>query len=415
MVGAFATYKPSFNFIGVADNEAENAMQAQVARAAYGVTGAGVTVGVLSDSVNQFNGGIAASVATGDIPSASRVTVLQDGAAGESDEGRAMIENIFDIAPGVNTAFATADGGQLALASNIQALATQAHAQVITDDIAYPDEPWFQFGPIEQAVTSVVASGVTYTSAAGNSGDAGYMGPFRGVTDNPNGSGSGLFMNFNTGAGAAQTLVTMTVAQPSVFSLQWDNPFFTTSGVTSNVVLDLFQNGQEVLGPTGNNNAVALQQPLQLFDLPVGTYQLAIQVTTTATPTEIRFQQVANGAIAFGFTASNTGAGVSFPTSFGHNATPTAVGTGATPFWWGTGRTWRRTRAARPTSTRTTAAPGRISSTSAPTVCGWRPRRRSSSRSSRGPTAGIRRSSRPRRTTPSIRRSSPSRSPPASR
>ena len=56
------------NFQGVAYNEAETSMFADVARTQFGVDGTGVTVGVLSDSVNQFAGGLADSVKTGDLP-----------------------------------------------------------------------------------------------------------------------------------------------------------------------------------------------------------------------------------------------------------------------------------------------------------------------------------------------------------
>ena len=210
MIGAFPAYKPSTNFVGSANNEANTALGADVAKTAFGVNGAGITVGVLSDSVSQFAGGIPDSVKTGDIPSASRVNVVQDGPAGSTDEGRAMIENIFDIAPGVNTAFATGEGGDLNFAANITALANTVHAQVITDDLTYFDEPMFQSGPIEQAVQSAVAGGVVYTSSAANAGNAGYMSPFRGVSANPFSSGAGLFQNFNTGAGTAQPTVTMT-------------------------------------------------------------------------------------------------------------------------------------------------------------------------------------------------------------
>ncbi len=338
MVGVSASYKPSVSFIGAADNEAETAVGAATARNQFKVDGTGITVGVLSDSVNEFAGGIADSVKTGDIPSASRVDVLQDGTdPGPTDEGRAMIENIFDIAPGVNTAFATADGGDLNFAANIQNLATNAHAQVITDDVVYFDEPEFQDGPIAQAVHNVVNSGVVYTSAAQNAGNAGYMAPWRGVTASPLGSPSGLFQNFNTGAGAAISTIQITVTQESIFSLQWDNPFFTSNGVTANVVLDAWDsNGNQILSAANNNNAVATQTPQQLFDVQPGTYTIAIQTTTAATPGEIRFQQIGDGGINFTFPASTQGAGVSHPTSVGHSATFGMLGTGAVP-WFGTG------------------------------------------------------------------------------
>ncbi len=344
VIGIMPTYKPVLSYTGEADNEAQTALSADVAAQQFGVNGAGQTIGVISDSVNQYAGGLADSVKTGDIPAGtglggSAVNVLQDGPAGSTDEGRAMIENIYDIAPGVNTAFATAEGGDLNFAANIQALANQAHATVITDDVLYPDEPQFQDGPVAQAVQSVISQGVVYTSSAQNAGNAGYMAPFTGVTANPLNIGSGEFYNFNTGAGAAQPTITMTVTQASTISLQWDAPFYTTNGVTTNVAIDLWDaNGNALVTPNGangtvaNNNAVATQEPLQLFDLGAGTYTIALQVTTAQVPGEIRLQQIGDGGITFNLPAT-TNPNITHPTSAGHAATAGIVGTGATPFW----------------------------------------------------------------------------------
>ena len=46
------------SYQGEADNEAETSMFADVARTQFNVDGTGVTIGVLSDSVNQFDGGL---------------------------------------------------------------------------------------------------------------------------------------------------------------------------------------------------------------------------------------------------------------------------------------------------------------------------------------------------------------------
>jgi hypothetical protein len=89
---------------GVAYNESETPIQADVARTEFGINGSGVTVGVLSDSVNQYDGGLSESYGTGDLNPDNPVDVLQDDSAANynDDEGRAMLENIHDIAPGAN-------------------------------------------------------------------------------------------------------------------------------------------------------------------------------------------------------------------------------------------------------------------------------------------------------------------------
>ncbi len=55
----------------------------------------------------------------------------------------------------------------------------------------------FQDGLISQAIDTVVASGVTYFSAAGNEANNGYLSTFRATTGTITGIGSGTFMNFN--------------------------------------------------------------------------------------------------------------------------------------------------------------------------------------------------------------------------
>ena len=78
-----------------------------------------------------------------------------------------MAQIVHDLAPGASLAFATAFSGELAFAANIRALAA-AGAEVIVDDVAYFEEPFFQDGPVAVAVDEVTAAGVSYFSAAGN-------------------------------------------------------------------------------------------------------------------------------------------------------------------------------------------------------------------------------------------------------
>ena len=104
------------------------------------------------------------------------VVVLEDFPA-RTDEGRAMLQIVHDLAPKAKLGFATANTGQLGFANNIRALAGDPaapnfragfKADVIVDDIIYLDEPFFQDGIVAQAVDEVVAKGVSYFSSAGN-------------------------------------------------------------------------------------------------------------------------------------------------------------------------------------------------------------------------------------------------------
>ncbi len=136
---------------------------------AGGITGAGVNVGVLSDSALPAE--VAALKASGDLPSSSYVLPGQDGPSNGSNEGTAMMEIVYDMAPGSTPIFATAFTDEASFADNIIALAA-AGCKVIADDVTYSDEGVFQDTLIADAVNTVVAGGSTYFSSAGNSGSA---------------------------------------------------------------------------------------------------------------------------------------------------------------------------------------------------------------------------------------------------
>jgi hypothetical protein len=239
----------------------------QLREASAALTGAGVTVGVLSDSFNcyevyeQTNSGVPASgangyasngftadyahdVQTGDLP--SNVNVLREAPCTQfgaptflpdTDEGRAMLQIVHDVAPGASLAFYTADLSEADFANGIGALA-KAGATVEADDVGYPDEPFFQDGMVSQAIDAVEAQGVAYFSAAGNDAENSYETTSPSfTTPAPSGPQSGEMLLGFTGSGQPTVTalpVTLPPLVPGEFvfiTLQWDQPYVTgTSG-----------------------------------------------------------------------------------------------------------------------------------------------------------------------------------------
>jgi hypothetical protein len=172
---------PDVQFIDTAaecETRKANTSEGDVAHSApvvrnQGYTGSGIKVGVLSDSVDYLD----QVQASGDLPA---VTVLQD-APGKSGEGTAMLEIVYDLAPGASLYFATAYNSPANFANNIIAL-KNAGCKVIIDDVGYFNESPFQDDVISQAVSTVTAAGALYFSSAANSGNkkAGTSGTWEG-------------------------------------------------------------------------------------------------------------------------------------------------------------------------------------------------------------------------------------------
>ncbi|MEO6916684.1 MAG: S8 family serine peptidase, partial [Chitinophagaceae bacterium] len=166
---------PAPLFSGLLNSQGDRAHRADDARNTYGYAGQGIRIGLISDSYNSL-GGAAADISNGELPgvgnplgNATPVTVVQESSG--SDEGRAMMQIVHDLAPKAQLFFATAYGGPANFASNILALRNAPNnCDVIIDDISYDNEPVFYDGIIAQAVNTVTAGGALYFGSAGNEG-----------------------------------------------------------------------------------------------------------------------------------------------------------------------------------------------------------------------------------------------------
>ncbi len=250
----------SLTGVGLAISGGALAIHSQTVNSS-GFNGAGITVGVLSNSFDtayQVNSPsfIRASddVASGDLPGVGNpdgyltpVNVVADDSNtgdGLTDEGRAMCQIVHDVAPGAALAFATANPDEVTFAQHILDLQT-AGCNVIVDDVLYFDEPMFEDGIVAQAVDTVATTGnkAMYFSSAGNEQGAGYTATFTPISNAtaragipgqnlklnqvPNNLTKGGFHNFSTTPGAVDISQQFT-ADPGGFLLiifQWNDPY----------------------------------------------------------------------------------------------------------------------------------------------------------------------------------------------
>ena len=329
-------YKPITN-VGLTTSQGDAAMKSDDARTNFGVDGTGITVGVLSDSYDTSNTAITNAsddIASGDLPPANRINVIQDGTnpLTDIDEGRAMMQLIHDVAPGAHLAFHTAFGGQSVFAQGILDLAT-AGADVIVDDIRYFAQPMFQDGIVAQAVDQVVANGVSFFSAAGNQARQSYESAF-----DPSGFTQSLFgklyefHDFNPGAGTdiLQRII-VPAGTTATFSFQWDEPFFSVSGGSgsaSDIDIFLANGGTIIAGSIAPNIG---GDPVEVFsftnDGSFGTNAFNLIVGNAGGPDPGLMKYVEFGGITIDEYDTIS------PTSFGHPNAAGASSVGAAAYF----------------------------------------------------------------------------------
>jgi hypothetical protein len=237
-----AVTPPDYGHVNAFISEGVALHNADVAQS-QGITGAGVTVGVISNGVAS----LAQSQALGELPA---VTVL---AAGGGDEGTAMLEIVNDMAPGAALVFNATGGGTIGHVTAVNNLVA-AGVNVIAEDLAFDAEPAFQQGIVAFTRESAAAAGISVHSSSGNragnhaarvlaigtgAGPDGFNGPFTGCTIDPT--------NVVAIAPGGDTTFDLVLGQDSSgngssFTLQWSEPraIFPTPGQGGFTDLDLY-------------------------------------------------------------------------------------------------------------------------------------------------------------------------------
>jgi len=342
---------------GRVTSQGDKSLYSELARQQFGVDGTGVRVGVISDSYNcrspDHDPGIPFTsaeedIANGDLP--ADIHVLPEGAEcheddANSDEGRAMMQIIHDVASGASLSFYSGYHGEEDFAAGILQLAADG-ATVIVDDLRYNQEPVFENGVVAKAVNAVKKQGVTYFSAAGNEGRHAYESAFRsqrvaGTTE--------LRHDFDPGRGVdtfQHVVLDGDILEAIV--LNWDDPSISANGIkgaTSNVDIVIYDmNGQPLplcfeettegplcqLPGVANNIGHDPIETALIFNLnfepdpPPVDLQIALEVRSGPGPKRIRYRHTSVLKLAEYETQSSM--------IFGHANAEGAEAVGAA--WW---------------------------------------------------------------------------------
>lgn len=227
--------------IGSVTSAGDIVMRAEEMRSTLGVDGSNIRIGIISDSFLN----LPASVETGDLPPDVIIVNGRDGSdePGTINEGQAMAELIYDLAPGATLLFHTGVPSSLDMIAGIRAL-TAAGADVIVDDLGFLLEPYFEDGPVAQAVQEAIDAGVLYVTAAGNDAETNYRGTFRELEPDDDDPQNNIH-DFGGGDGTMRVTIPPGSVMQAV--LQWPNPF---DGSANTADYDLF-----VLSTDGTANA----------------------------------------------------------------------------------------------------------------------------------------------------------------
>ena len=300
----------------------DGATSAQVQQAldesGLSVNGSGIRVGVLSDSFNDL-GGAAADETDGALPPAADIDVIKDLASGGTDEGRAMMQIIHDIAPGADLAFYTAFDSEQDFANGILALAA-AGCKVIVDDVSYFDEPFFQNGVVAQAIQTVEAEGVTYVTAAGNDAENAYQATWTPISGTFDGKALSDAESFGGSLVQTVTINTEGTGYSVPLLLEWNQAY---GQATSDLEVLVFSSSGQLVGTATNASDGEPTNPWVEFDFTKsGTYYVAIENLSGPNPGLIK--DITEGD---GLPATISGANVG--SVYGHAMTPGAITAGA--------------------------------------------------------------------------------------
>ena len=331
------TLQPNTNS-GAVNSQGDPAQKSDVARTRFNVSGAGVMVGLLSDSYDKL-GGASKGVAAGELPGIGNsfgytmpVKVLKEGAEPRVliDEGRAMAEIVHDVAPGAALAFyspISVDDH----AKGIRDLAA-AGATVIVDDLFYINEPWFQPSPIAIAARDVALqhNAVVITSA-GNYERKSLEGNFKPSPAKDllvDGASIGKFELHDFGGGRVTVPIGIRRGFPLILATQWDDKFATFSpdkqGSATDLDVVLFRDEQGLNAVGGAFSINIGDDPIETFafvgdaDQGFGVVYLGIARSLDApTANGVKFKVV-------GVDSRNPGLATKFPAEF--FAAPTVLG-----------------------------------------------------------------------------------------
>ncbi len=353
------TLHPTRRNIGIVTSQGDAAQKSDKIRESFKmvkdgklvpVDGTGVKLGVISDSYDTepFTGISKATVdvQNGDLPGIGNpngfevpVQVLQDYPATASDEGRAMLQIVHDVAPGAELAFHTGSQSPRVFELGLQAL-EQAGCKIIVDDLTFITEPFYGEGRISKAINEFTSKpGNIYFSSAGNFSNHGYQSQFQPGSDD-------LAANFldpsivqtphvfgtNPDGSEDQLQKIHLLEGTYMIVMQWDEGSASqenSSGATTDLDIYLVDDAGNLV--VGNNRFNEAGDPTEVIVFEAkgeGDTNIFINSVGSTPPTGLSFRYIVYQSNGLELVEYNQGA----PTISGHAMTPAANIIGAVDY-----------------------------------------------------------------------------------
>jgi len=335
------TFSERDTLTGLVKSAGDTTMGTYLVRPGYRINGDGIKVGVISNSYNtilssttatppfhpitgspsdvpqEFNTNRASQdIANGDLPGDTlgsvnpngylkNVHVLQDLTFQSTDEGRAMLQIVHDVAPAAELYFRTGFFTPGDFATGITQL-KNAGCKIIVDDITYITEPFLKDGIVANTVNTVKSQGVTYFSAAGNFANRSYEKDFNPIDATSIGFTNKKAHNF----GGGDMFQKLRLAPGNyTFVFQWADDIYSigeTGGTQFNLDIFLTKN-TDGTGLIGFNRDNLLGDPIEFIPITItgssptdsSDYNiLIVNNTLTGNPSRIKYV-VFRGGVRF--------------------------------------------------------------------------------------------------------------------
>jgi hypothetical protein len=281
---------------GSVDTQGDSLLHASAFRRATGVTGKGVVVGIISNGDQH----IADSQKSGNLPTNIWDDPKDKGGSGNfspastGDEGTAMMEIVYDLAPGVSQLGFCGPNTSVDYITCLEDFQSNISPNVIVDDLGFPGGAMFSDDDFASTVASFAKANpsIHLVTAAGNDGTAFWQGNWAPTTVSTtvNGVTYTQAQNFDTSGGTTPYLhIQANIGDTIGYIVEWADPWndAATADDPNDYDVVVFDNPS---GSTAGGGAVACNQGINVGPTSTGTQcnQHNTQSTTSPGPTPVQ-------------------------------------------------------------------------------------------------------------------------------